>query len=78
MPRVPLKKLIIQSARHISIYAQSSCHTVYHVSKYALSWRKEVFFGEKKNKFYKDANQTENFIRVKTGNSLYYRGGKHY
>jgi len=35
-----------------------------------------VFFGRKK-KFYKDANQTENFIGTKTRNNLYYTGGKH-
>jgi len=34
------------------------------------------FLGKKK--FYKDANQTENFIRVKTGNEIYFRGEKHY
>jgi len=34
-------------------------------------------FPEKK-KFYEDENQTENFIRAKTGNGLYYRGEKHY
>jgi len=27
---------------------------------------------------YKDANQTTNFIGVKTKNSIYYRGEKHY
>jgi len=31
-----------------------------------------VFSGKKK--FYKDANQTENFIGVKTENDIYYRG----
>jgi len=35
-----------------------------------------VFSGKKK--FYKDANQTENFIGAKTENDLYYRGEKHY
>jgi len=34
MPHVPLKKLIIQSVRHIIRYAQSTCH----VSKYAQSY----------------------------------------
>jgi hypothetical protein len=34
-------------------------------------------FSGKKN-FYKGANRTKNFIRVKTGNGLYYRGEKHY
>ena len=28
--------------------------------------------------FYKGANQTENFTRVKTGNDIYYKGEKHY
>jgi len=37
----------------------------------------EGCFPEEK-KFYKDANQTENFISAKTGNDLYYRGEKHY
>jgi len=41
MPRVPLKKekskIILHSARNISIYAQSTCHTLYHVSKYTQS-----------------------------------------
>jgi len=31
-----------------------------------------------KKKFYKDANQIENFIRAKTRNDLYYRVEKHY
>jgi len=35
-------------------------------------------FSEEKKKFYKDANQTENFIREKTGKDLYYRGENHY
>jgi len=35
-----------------------------------------VFSGKKM--FYKDANQTENFIGAKTRNGLYYRGEKHY
>jgi len=35
-----------------------------------------VFSG--KIKFYKDANQTENFTGVKTRNDLYYKGEKHY
>jgi len=41
MPCVPLKKmktkLIIQSARHIIIYAQSTCHSARHVSNSAQS-----------------------------------------
>jgi len=37
----------------------------------------EECFPEKK-KFYKDANQTENFTGAKTENNLYYRGEKHY
>jgi len=37
----------------------------------------ERCFPEEK-KFNKDANQTENFIRAKTGYDLYYRGEKHY
>jgi len=48
---------------------------VYHVSKYALSYWGGVFSGKKK--FYKDANQTENFIGAKTKNDIYYWGGKH-
>jgi len=32
----------------------------------------------KKKKIYEDGNHTENFIRAKTGNDLYYRGEKHY
>jgi len=32
----------------------------------------------RKKMFYMDANQTENFIRAKTGNDLYYRDEKHY
>jgi len=28
--------------------------------------------------FYKDANKTENFIRTKIENDIYYRGEKHY
>jgi len=37
----------------------------------------EGCFPEKK-KFYKDANQTKNFIGAKTLNDLYYKGKKHY
>jgi len=52
MSRVLLKnkkvKLIIQSAHHISIYAQSAYHTVYHVSKYAQSYGEGVFSEKKK------------------------------
>ena len=33
-------------------------------------------YSEKKN--YEDTNLTENFIGVKTGNDIYYRGEKHY
>jgi len=57
--------IIIQLAHHINIYAQSACYTMYHVSKYAQSYGGGVFSEEKK-KFYKDANQTENFVGVKT------------
>jgi len=46
-----------------------------HVSKFAELDGGGCFL---KKKFYKDANQTKNFTRAKTGNSLYYRGGKHY
>jgi len=35
----------------------------------------EGYFGKKN---YEDANQTENFMRVKTGNDVYYMGEKHY
>jgi len=70
MPRVPLKN-IIQSACHISICAQSACHIVYHVSKYAQSYEGGGF--SKKIIIYKGANQTENFSRVKTENDRYYR-----
>jgi len=56
----------MQSACHISICAQSACHTVYHVNKYAQSYGGGGFW-KKKNIFYKGANQTENFTRVKTG-----------
>jgi len=34
------------------------------------------FSGKKIN--YEDGIQTKNFIGVKTGNNLYYRGEKHY
>ena len=47
-----------------------------HVSKFAELDGGGVFSGKKK--FYKDANQTENFTGAKTENGLYYRGGKHY
>ena len=43
-----------------------------------MSWMEEGCFPKRKKKFYKDANQTENFIRAKTKNDLYYRGKKHY
>jgi len=49
---------------------------MYHVNKYAHSYGGGVFSG--KEKFQKDANQTENFIGVKTGNDLYYRGENYY
>ena len=39
-------------------------------------WGRGVF--QKKKKIYEDGIQTENFIGVKTGNDLYYRGEKHY
>jgi len=32
----------------------------------------------KRKKKYKGTNQTENFIGVKIGNDIYYRGEKHY
>jgi len=35
-------------------------------------------FSGRKKKFDKDANQTENLIRAKTENDLYYKGEKHY
>ena len=38
----------------------------------------EGCFPEEKKKFYKDANQIENFTRAKTRNDLYYSGEKHY
>ena len=38
----------LQSTRHIGICAQSACHTVYHVNKYAQSYGGGVFSGEKK------------------------------
>ena len=41
-------KIIIQSTRHISIYAQSACHTVYHVRKYAQSYAGRSVFWKKK------------------------------
>jgi len=57
-------KLIIQSARHISIYAQSTCHIVYQVCKYAQSYGGGVFSGENKlrgrnpnRKFYRGENR---------------------
>jgi len=40
-------------------------------------WGRGVF--RRKKKFYKDANQTENFIGTKTKNGLYIlQGKKHY
>jgi len=62
--------------KKIKLIIQSACHTVYHVSKYAQSYGGGVFSGKKK--FYKDANQTENFIGVKIENDIYYRGENHY
>jgi len=47
-----------------------------HVRKIAEFDGGGVFSGKKK--FYKDANQTENFTGAKTENDLYYRGEKHY
>ena len=47
-----------------------------YVRKFAVLDGGGVFYGKKK--FYKDANQTENFTEAKTRNDLYYRGGKHY
>jgi len=41
-------KIVIQPAGHISIYAQSACHTMYHVSEYAQSYEGAVFSGKKK------------------------------
>jgi len=35
-------------------------------------------FPKEKKIFYKDANQTEIFTRVKTENGIYYKGEKHY
>jgi len=35
-------------------------------------------YSQKKIKIDKGANQTENFIRVKTGNDIYCRSEKHY
>jgi len=35
-------------------------------------------FSRRKKRFYKGANQTENFIGAKTRNDIYYRGEKHY
>jgi len=69
-------KIVIQSARHISINVQLACHTVYHVSKYAQSYVGGVIF--RIFFLHKDANQTENFTGAKTENDLYYRGEKHY
>jgi len=48
-----------------------------HISKFAELDGGRGFSGRKK-KIYEDGNQTENFIRAKTGNCLYYRGEKHY
>jgi len=47
-----------------------------HVSKFAELDGGRVF--SEKKKFYKDANQIENFTGAKTENGLYYRGEKHY
>jgi len=46
-----------------------------HMRIWWVGWRRGVF---RKKKFYKDANQTENFTGAKTENDLYYRGEKHY
>jgi len=56
-------KIIIQSVRRISIYVQSACHTVYHVSKYAQSYERGFsgfFFLRGRNpnrKFYRGENR---------------------
>jgi len=55
MPHVPLKNII-----------QSTCHIVYHVSKYAQSYGGGGFSGF----FF--------FTKVKTKNDIYYRSEKHY
>ena len=47
-------------------------HSVSRQQICTVIWRRGVLRKEKK--FYKDANQTENFIGVKTENNLYYRG----
>ena len=53
-----------------------------HATQCTLSANMHSHMGEgcfpEEKKFYKDANQTENFIRTKTRNDLYYRGEKHY
>jgi len=54
-------KIIIQSTRHISIYVQSACRTVYHVSKYAQSYGGGGFSG-----FF--------FLRGRNPNRKFYRG----
>jgi len=46
-----------------------------HVSKFA---ELDGEGGILEKKYYKDANQTENFIGAKTGNDIYYRSEKHY
>jgi len=56
--------------RHISTYVQSACYTMYYVSKYAQSYEEGGFLEEKK--IYEDGIQTENFVRVKIENDLYY------
>jgi len=65
MPRVPLKKINYTVSMPRSVRRQQICTVI---------WGRGVLW---KKKFYKDANQTENFIRAKTGNDLYYRGEKH-
>jgi len=71
MPRVPLKNYYTINI----IYAQSACHIVYHVIKYAQSYGGGGFSGT--FFVYKDTNQTEIFTGVKTKNDIYYRGEKH-
>jgi len=67
MPRVPLKNK--------NNYTISMPHSVPRQQICTIIWRMSVF---RKKKFYKDANQTENFIGAKIENDLYYRGEKHY
>jgi len=51
--------------------------TQYTTSANMHSHMREGCFPEEK-KFYKDANQTENFTGTKIKNDLYYRSEKHY